>query len=330
MSSRNPAPHDSWVSLRSSDSSGDPAVPPMVEVPQMTLSNVPDAAVKFDSNKVPLELLPAPALEAIAEVLAFGSSKYTGLKQKELAIWLEQKLTSVSIHIEKRKAGGYVALVTKPTLNDITSVTIAKSQNINVGTENGIGSILTITNASDREGFAGIQNTSGNRKSSDSSENTPSQFRIGSNFWKDKVESVLSARKSVPNSTPITAIVPAEFGESYALGATTVSAFLMTLSDLLTEQFGISENLSKFETTGQWNWAKGFTWSRLIGAALRHLFAFARGEDRDPESGLSHLAHAGCCILFLITHERCKLGTDDRFKLSSSNGQVGSGQVTNK
>lgn len=66
-----------------------------------------------------------------------------------------------------------------------------------------------------------------------------------------------------------------------------------------------------------WNWAKGFTWSRLIGAALRHLFAFARGEDRDPESGLSHLAHAGCCILFLITHERCKLGTDDRYKMET-------------
>lgn len=71
-----------------------------------------------------------------------------------------------------------------------------------------------------------------------------------------------------------------------------------------------------------WNWAKGFTWSRLIGAALRHLFAFARGEDRDPESGLSHLAHAGCCILFLITHERCKLGTDDRYKLPSSTAET--------
>ena len=64
-----------------------------------------------------------------------------------------------------------------------------------------------------------------------------------------------------------------------------------------------------------WNWVNGFAWSRLIGAALRHLFAYSRGEDRDPESGLSHLAHAGCCILFLITHERCKLGTDDRHKL---------------
>lgn len=64
-----------------------------------------------------------------------------------------------------------------------------------------------------------------------------------------------------------------------------------------------------------WNWANGFMWTRLLGATFRHLFAWARGEDKDPETGLSHLAHAGCCILFLLTHERCKLGTDDRFKL---------------
>lgn len=64
-----------------------------------------------------------------------------------------------------------------------------------------------------------------------------------------------------------------------------------------------------------WNWAKGFDWSRLLGAALRHLFAWARGEAKDPESGLSHLAHAGCCILFLLSHEICKLGNDDRFPM---------------
>lgn len=63
-----------------------------------------------------------------------------------------------------------------------------------------------------------------------------------------------------------------------------------------------------------WNWAKGFKWTRLIGAAIRHLYAFQRGEDKDPESGLSHLAHAGCCVLFLLQHELSKLGQDDRFK----------------
>lgn len=62
------------------------------------------------------------------------------------------------------------------------------------------------------------------------------------------------------------------------------------------------------------NWRKGFAWSRLIGAAIRHMFAWMSGEDKDPESGLSHLAHAGCCIMFLIEHEKQGLGTDDRYK----------------
>lgn len=274
-------------------------------------------ALKFDGGKVPMELLPAPALEAIAEVLAFGASKYTGLKQKELQSWLGQMLPNVNIRIEKRKAGGYVALVTTLSSSNTTSATTRKLQSTNENIETVIESTSTNMAERDRSDLAKIPSTSDSRRRVDSVENTPSQFRVGSNYWKDRVESVLSAKRSVPSSTPITAIVQAEFGASYALGATTVSAFLMTLSSLLSEQFNTSESLSRFETTGQWNWAKGFTWSRLIGAALRHLFAFARGEDRDPESGLSHLAHAGCCILFLITHERCKLGTDDRYKMET-------------
>lgn len=62
------------------------------------------------------------------------------------------------------------------------------------------------------------------------------------------------------------------------------------------------------------NWRKGFKWSRLLGAAMRHLFSFLRGEDKDPETGLSHLAHLGCCVMFLLEHEQNKLGEDDRYK----------------
>lgn len=64
------------------------------------------------------------------------------------------------------------------------------------------------------------------------------------------------------------------------------------------------------------NWRNGFEWSRLIGAALRHIFLWMNGEDKDPETGESHLAHAGCCIMFLLEHEERKLGTDDRYKAS--------------
>lgn len=60
------------------------------------------------------------------------------------------------------------------------------------------------------------------------------------------------------------------------------------------------------------NWRKGFVWSRLLSACLRHVFAFIRGEDKDPETGLSHLAHAACCLLFLISFTKTGAGTDDR------------------
>lgn len=67
------------------------------------------------------------------------------------------------------------------------------------------------------------------------------------------------------------------------------------------------------DDSGDHNWRKGFNWSRLLGAAIRHMFAWMRGEDKDPESGLSHLAHAGCCIMFLLEHEITGLGKDDRW-----------------
>lgn len=63
-----------------------------------------------------------------------------------------------------------------------------------------------------------------------------------------------------------------------------------------------------------WNWAKGFSWSRLYAAALRHLTAFWAGEENDPESGLSHLAHALCCVAFMYVHQLRGLGTDDRHR----------------
>lgn len=63
---------------------------------------------------------------------------------------------------------------------------------------------------------------------------------------------------------------------------------------------------------GARNWELGRAWGRDLAAGLRHLFAWAMGEDRDPESGLSHLAHAACCILFLLAYDLRKIGRDDR------------------
>ena len=62
------------------------------------------------------------------------------------------------------------------------------------------------------------------------------------------------------------------------------------------------------------NWRKGFAWSRPLAAAMRHITAFNAGEDKDPESGLSHLAHAACCIMFLLEFEKTHKELDDRYK----------------
>jgi hypothetical protein len=60
------------------------------------------------------------------------------------------------------------------------------------------------------------------------------------------------------------------------------------------------------------NWRKVDKRSRYYRAALAHLFAWWRGETNDQESGLPHLAHAACCVLFLVECEAADLGADDR------------------
>jgi hypothetical protein len=68
------------------------------------------------------------------------------------------------------------------------------------------------------------------------------------------------------------------------------------------------------------NFRKGYAWSLSYDAMLRHLLASLAGEDRDPESGLYHLAHLtwhGLTLLqFLIDKEagRHPVSLDDRWK----------------
>lgn len=42
---------------------------------------------------------------------------------------------------------------------------------------------------------------------------------------------------------------------------------------------------------------------RYYSAARRHLAAHQKGEVHDTESGLHHLAHAACCINFILELE---------------------------
>ena len=71
-----------------------------------------------------------------------------------------------------------------------------------------------------------------------------------------------------------------------------------------------------------YNWAKGMKWSRVFGALMRHMWCWWSGKgpttknfvfgDLDDETKHSHLWHALCCLLFLVTYEERGIGEDDR------------------
>lgn len=52
------------------------------------------------------------------------------------------------------------------------------------------------------------------------------------------------------------------------------------------------------------NWEKGIMYGRVYGAIMRHLTAWWLGESKDNESGLSHLDHAMCELMFLSAYEK--------------------------
>ena len=101
-----------------------------------------------------------------------------------------------------------------------------------------------------------------------------------------------------------------------SIGALKFDQDKLPLNLLSTEAMNQTAAVLKFgaQKYAEHNWRAGFIWSRPLAAAMRHLTAFNAGEDKDPESGLSHLAHAACCIMFLLEFEKTHQHLDDRYK----------------
>jgi hypothetical protein len=47
------------------------------------------------------------------------------------------------------------------------------------------------------------------------------------------------------------------------------------------------------------NWKK-VEHERYLDAAYRHMLAYTKGDVNDPETNMPHLAHAMCCLLFML------------------------------
>jgi hypothetical protein len=70
---------------------------------------------------------------------------------------------------------------------------------------------------------------------------------------------------------------------------------------------------------GKANWTRGMDYSRAFNAAQRHQKQwFYEQQDLDPESGITHLAHAVASLLFLITFQLKHAGNDDRAEFTGA------------
>lgn len=70
------------------------------------------------------------------------------------------------------------------------------------------------------------------------------------------------------------------------------------------------------EKYGPYNWRKtSVCATTYISAIMRHLDAWRDGEDNDPESGISHIAHVAASCNILLDAQHCNKLNDDRAKL---------------
>jgi hypothetical protein len=121
--------------------------------------------------------------------------------------------------------------------------------------------------------------------------------------------------------TSTTIIKQVNSEDSFATDATRVLACSEMISNLLKKHSSTCEvhNLKVFdgavERYGAYNWRDtGVCATTYISAIMRHLDAWRDGEDIDPESGVTHLAHIAASCNILMDAHKCGKLIDDRSK----------------
>lgn len=71
------------------------------------------------------------------------------------------------------------------------------------------------------------------------------------------------------------------------------------------------------------NWENGLSWTSVLASLKRHIAAIELGEDRDPESGRLHIAHAACNVHFLNAFYYTFPQGDDRPKRILNRPNIG-------
>ena len=267
--------------------------------------------VKFDGDKPRYDLIPPELLHEAALVLTYGAVKYTTEVINE---WDALLRVQCARELLVSTPEGSVVAVTR----NISDSPIPNMQNANVRT-GGDGSSETKSASRSWQSVdelirQHVRATSAPSGASPST-STDSQRKNTPSYAVKGVPSAVP-----PNTCTLTiATARGSLEVSFAPGVTMDSVFWTIVWKGLNEHFGISRPQNR---TGERNWEKGMKWGRVFGALMRHMWAWWRGQDRDPETGFSHLSHAACCIAFLIAYEHRCIGEDDRHKLGGRGGET--------
>ena len=86
---------------------------------------------------------------------------------------------------------------------------------------------------------------------------------------------------------------------------------LVPLTAMTYIAIGLQEGLRKYGPAS-WRDVESVDLAQYVGASLRHIMAYADGEDIDPESGNPHLAHAMASLAIMVELIEKGNGTDTR------------------
>ena len=90
-----------------------------------------------------------------------------------------------------------------------------------------------------------------------------------------------------------------KLGEKYDDGKLLLNLLPPYAEEKIAEVLTFGAN--KYEPDG-WRYVEKAE-ERYLAACMRHILAYRKGLKQDDESGLSHLAHAACCLMFLLELE---------------------------
>lgn len=246
----------------------------------------PLSGVKFDSGKPQWSLVPFAAFSEVVDVLTYGAKKYTTKGECNCYV-------SLAKEIAKYAAKDFVNLATTLRTNNLIPRHIMLD---NLSIEKKTENLLILTNAS---GWITILTQ---RKNIDVKHlSATMEFQMISLICYLHNQLVLYVEKQMDCvSTTITSLEKLEIDF-----VKVVTLHLDSLKKLVGQAKHSTTCESMKEISGRDNWKKvPNARQRYIDAGFRHFAAYAGGEKKDAETGMSHLAHAMCCMLFLLAFDK--------------------------